>query len=783
MTLMRTTTFVVNAPIDPQPLDAHFTLIRYDLPARLKFLMERKAAKAFEQIHIEIRSQLRQPYYFYMHDRLGSSDYAVYVLYKGTDSVCQLELRLLDSAQLPQRTVSFRDIPHHLTLKLLQAQYFGEEESTRFTSQGKHFLLARSGTNRFIGLEIEIKGAKENNKHEGSQVYRLLGRATRFIRVDDPSVLNNHQITTWEYVQRLSPKDGLNLLSVIPPNQVRNCPHPIFRIYREQSSRPTLDYHAQRNYKQTRGYLLSSFITAFINYLARFGIDATQEYREFTQHRTDKKQMSLHIPAGTVICLLDQRLNQHDVPYAAYLACLTEMFPRFVFAPIADMLQANQRPTLIIQDVTANAFDAGGILAGERDPYQDLYRTSETADWPKQSICVNPNDAETMPSREAYLSYPLCDFGKPNGFPLRFQVCLNQLVIKDLILNDTPVAERLPFMTPTRADTASLQSYFFARRQTYKGVSYPVLLFFQEGYATFLDLRSPGDKERRDTLLADLGLDWTRDVLDPWRAKNRIDKAEDEVKTPYHFILGQGQVIEIEDCQEHVLYEYDRIGVRQAAVEEPLLITALKLAPHYDVLRTQHMVPLAQLVGTTPSGPSKVESPDRLHASAAFYDQLIQIDAFLDELGAHHRRISFNALTSGENGIRLDAILFPEGKGTLGPEETDESSRVRPRLKRLYQRHGMFLSDKAIDVQYYHGIWVNPDGRFMVGSPNQIKFDQPRAHIIRRFHTYTGHDRFPIELFLNTLGVLFVRPEQYTVYPYPFHLIDQYVKIKLHWNQ
>ena len=76
---------------------------------------------------------------------------------------------------------------------------------------------------------------------------------------------------------------------------------------------------------------------------------------------------------------------------------------------------------------------------------------------------------------------------------------------------------------------------------------------------------------------------------------------------------------------------------------------------------------------------------------------------------------------------------------------------------------------------------MNPDGHFMVGSPNQIKFDQPRAHLIRRFSAYTGHDRFPIELFLNTLGVLFVRPEQYTVYP--FHLIDQYVKAKLHWNQ
>lgn len=173
----------------------------------------------------------------------------------------------------------------------------------------------------------------------------------------------------------------------------------------------------------------------------------------------------------------------------------------------------------------------------------------------------------------------------------------------------------------------------------------------------------------------------------------------------------------------------------------------------------------------------------------AFYEQLRQVDAFLDELGAHLRRISFTALTGGENGLRLDAILFPEGKdeseGEVVPNEpaaASDSSRVRRRLKQLYQRRGMFLSDKGADVQYYRGIWVDPEDRFMVGSPDQIKFEQARAHLIRRFHAYAGRDYFPVELFLNTLGVLFVRPEQYTVYPYPFHLIDQYVKAKLHWK-
>jgi len=69
----------------------------------------------------------------------------------------------------------------------------------------------------------------------------------------------------------------------------------------------------------------------------------------------------------------------------------------------------------------------------------------------------------------------------------------------------------------------------------------------------------------------------------------------------------------------------------------------------------------------------------------------------------------------------------------------------------------------------------------MVGSPDQLKFEQARAHLIRRFDHYQGSELFPVVLFLNTLSVLFVRLEQYTVYPYPFHLIDLYVETKLHW--
>jgi len=781
MPLMRTTTLVVNAPIDHQLLDSRFKLVRYDMSDRYPHFAK-NANKAYERLQVAIRSQLWQPFRTYFHDTLGPSPFAIYVLYEGTDPVRSIALPMLNAADLPRRTVSFGNLPPHMVLKLLQAHYFGQDESTRFTSQGKHFLLARAGARQFVGLEVDIKGARANNEEEGPQVYHLSGHATRFIQAS-PAGLSRHQLYTSAYVQLLSPKGGQYVLSVVPPDKVQGCPNPLFRIHRESSSRPTLEYHAQRNYKQTRGYLLATFISAFSDYLAQWGINVAQASRDFTQHRVDKKYGQIVTPAGLPICLLDQRLNQQEVTPGAYHALLTQTFPHYTFVPVPDLLQSNRRPTLILHDATAEAFTPGGSLAGEPDPYQLLYRRAETVGWPKQSICVNPHDGEKGLSRETYLSYPCCDFSKPNGFRLRFEVCLNQLVLKQLVLNDTPIVEWLPFMAAT--DSPSLQSYIFVRRQTYQSVSYTVLLFFEAGRAMFLNLNAPEAKARRDSLLAGLGLNWMHDVIAPWRVKHGMEQGEGDAKTPYLFILGSGLVVEVEDCDEHVLYNYDTMRARQEAVEQPVQLADLKLAPHYDDLRTQKMVPLARLVGAARSeAPMSARAANTIQASAQFYDRLKRLDAFLDELAAHHRRISFNALTRGENGDRLEASIF-------APDEVDaraavrvatEFSTVRTWLKRLYQRRGMFLSDKASDVQYSQGIWFDPEGRFMVGSPDQMKFDQARAHRIRRFHAYRGGEHFPLALFLNTLGVLFVRPEQYTVYPYPFHLIDQYVETRLHWE-
>src|SRR5262245_12538680 len=99
MTLMRTTSFVVNLPIDTRHIDEHFLLVRYDVPM---IFHHSKVVKKFPRLHTRVRAQVRQPYRFYTYDKLGPSRYAIYVLYQRGEPVRDLDLPFLNIKALQQ---------------------------------------------------------------------------------------------------------------------------------------------------------------------------------------------------------------------------------------------------------------------------------------------------------------------------------------------------------------------------------------------------------------------------------------------------------------------------------------------------------------------------------------------------------------------------------------------------------------------------------------------------------------------------------------------------------
>lgn len=769
---MRTTTLIVDTPINYDRLESQFQLVRYTVPERFRYI---KGNSKYGRLHTQLKEQLDHPYRFYTHDE--PTPLGIYVLYEPDAQIQDIKLDFLNDGQnLTWSRTQFERLPLHILLKLLQANYFKSRRTTEFVSQSKYYIQAKVGRSEVICLEIELKGDLKNPHIPDGQPkeFKIIGHATRFIKRDKSKITESYK-RIYPYFHRMSPKKGQSFFNQLPPAEIDDFRGDIYGIWQDSSERATLDYHSQLRPEGTRGKILYDFTRNFVEYLNHFGISARQKIRDFTEYKPSKGNAELPLVDLEVIHLFDNRLNQKDIPFEAYHQLLKEAYPHISFEVIEGVGSDFSGPMLILQDYNAGDFAEGGILAGQPDPYQQLYQHETYRDLPKQSIIINSNDANSCIDGEDYLTYPMLSLpDNDQRFDVRFAMCFNQLYLKDLISNRWDVIGRLPYLTGTDQDPTSsktpLQNCAFVRKKTYDGNTFHTLLYIDNGKLTFADLRDPNERQKLYSLLERYGLDWDDDIIEPFNQKNLSPDREEEAIKRYDFMIGPNQVIEIEDMNERVLYEYDTILERKAELDKPYPLEELRLADHYDTLRTKKM--LSQLV--IEEAQSNVGSAQQSTAyieSMAFLERLQAFDEFLDELALNRTEISFNELTSGENMVKIGHIfdIKPNSQGKYN----------RGKLKRYYQRLGMFLSAKSADVQSYSGIWYDAENCFMVGSPQGLHDRQPRAHLIRKFDVYKGEEYFHINTFLETMGVKFVRYQQYTVYPYFFHLIDLYVETKL----
>ncbi len=239
----------------------------------------------------------------------------------------------------------------------------------------------------------------------------------------------------------------------------------------------------------------------------------------------------------------------------------------------------------------------------------------------------------------------------------------------------------------------------------------------------------------------------------------------------FDIIVGHDLFVAIEHLDERILYDYHEITRRKQEQQDEHPIAELKLAPHYDEIKRSQMLLLNQLIqqGYVNGDRTLAETKATARRSLLFYKQLEKYDAFLDEIAITHPHLSYQELTSGERLERICRIF--ESKARAG------GKYHRQVIAQLYKKRKLFLTERGDTVQLYQGIWYDETNAFLVGSPNTMNVQgQEHAHLIRRFQVMQGDAHFEKEHFLTTMGVLFVRPQQFTVSPYYFHLIDLYVE-------
>jgi hypothetical protein len=629
-TQMNVTTLAINKDeIDYLKLSP-FKLVKYEIPDTYW----NNRSFNFGEVHNAYKNALERPYYFFTGNKKKAG---LYVLYGTEDKIEDLTLDFLQNDKLVSSVVKFQDIPLHLLLKILAANYFVTRKET--VCHNQFYVQAKGGDGKVvICVQIEIKGAMENVNDEENELsiqqFKILNHATQF-STREP----------WGNKARIAPRfkkvirsGGVYFLQ-LKPNEVANFDGDIYYIYTDPNKRTVLDYHSASEPESTRGYILHQFIRKFIPYLKGYGITATQNVRIFTEYSPQIINDDLQVSDLNTIFLFDNRLNTKDIPIKDYALLLNEKYQqdlRLTFEVIEEEQFAPTKPLLIIQDYNKKDFENDGPLFGQDDPKTRVYKAYPHI--PKQSININPNDPDQFKSEPTnqYLRYSLIEIEPKSSFDQRFQVCFSELYLKDLILNRKDVCQ-LPCLNGLNGHSGAtpLQDYAFIRRETELGTNYTTILYIQDGEFRLIDLTKAKGKQLADELLAKYNLDWVDDIIMPFKVKHKkLDREENKLPR-FDFIVGPDQVIEIEDIDERVLYDYDEILHRKRQLDKPYPIEELKLAKHYDKIR-----------------------PKKITETSVTLEQCQAYDAFLDELTkAGISEISFNELTDEGNWQRIIQAL------------------------------------------------------------------------------------------------------------------------------
>ena len=752
---MYTTNLRITLPSNFNHLEEQFNLYRYEIPAIMS-LPQNKSK--YNQLHNQLKEQIDHPYKAYKYDKMdGVKKWVVYVLYPKQEEPKPITIKFLSDNRLVCRQIGFGDLEVFNLIKLLQVSYFRRLERGQFVGQDKCYILAKRQNDKFnTCLEIELKGSVTEDS-ESTYIIKVVGHA-RFFRLETEPLQADYE-KRFTYYAQIEVKKGQMYFSQIKPSQVLKYPHPLYKVWSSKEHPATLDYHSQSDTEHTRGKVLHDFITGFTSYLQEeFNILAELQKREFHRFEPSKKPEGLPLEKMGTIYLYDNRRNKEQHPIEAYQQLFARHTSVIEFKIISELSDNFPHKVLVIQDYEETAFEAG-LLDGE-DPYKVLYR--EYPSVLKKSFNVNLNDSRKTGS-DSYLNYSLINLAT-KGIKEKISVTLDRFFLKELVMRQADLQEYTLPLAPV--------NYIFLQKTTHKGNSYEVMLSFQNNRLVFVDLATPEGKDSRQELAVSYGLDWD-DLYDQMLNRNKPNRTAGEELSSYDIILGPGQFIEIEKLWESVLYNYGEIIARQKARTRTYPVEELKLARHYDKIRTAKMLSLAELQAKGFLSDQAQPNNDSEEASLARYQQLVAFDEILEQRSAAiEPELSMDDLAKGELLEQIAAIfsITPEGDGKINQK------KFKGKLFRYYQRVGMFPSPKKSDLHLYEGIWYTADNSYLVGSSDSLKDKQAKASLLRRFYLYTGEDSFRIDDLLDATSVKFIRLNQYTVLPYYFSLIQIYIR-------
>lgn len=716
-------------------------LVRYRVPYKQK-----KDYDYFARMHNWYKQESDFPCYLHTYGPY------LYVLYPSRNQVTPLKYN--DSTLTPEDVDLHDQALFHAIVKTLVSDYFLREQ--QFVSNAYFFLRSSSANFDFLtALKINIS-QNWRNPHE----FAVSDEAVNLRKLRDTE-LDTHNWWKSIHYGRIV-QNGMTIFKQLKPNKIGSVEKKsgIYVEYSDQKNRASITFHSVSSLEaleETRSYLLNMFLDKFIKHLHDYGLVFRQKTLEMQKvsilstNQMDVRQLPIHVKRVFVV---DDRWmqNEDDNFLAQFVKVANKVIqydpPIFEAKTISEITPGDL--VLRLQDYGQEEFvSSDGLLKDQADPKQTFYQSLSGV--VKQTLNINANTEKKQRDLrmkkknagepwtfERYFTYSVPD-PDDKSFQLKLEVCYNQLVLKDIIMFPNDAIARLPQLCMMSEKVFLVDGH---------------LAYMENGSLRFHTAKN--NLEYIERIIRDLtGKSLIEDVLRPSieHSKPNADfdneGIEKALKRP--FIIGRNYVFEIHDNDGRMVYEDLEIRDRFEKLEEDI--------------PTNLFYPKFPLSGKEPF------TEEQLRGYADFLDEYV-LEPF----------ISFNDLKNkyGLNVRDDKGKIVEKGGGFYPLLGIQKDTKFREYLENFLGLKFESVRDQTV-IPVYQGIWYNPETRqYLVGSKDGRNYDQERGFVFREIvcHSPAISDELLSEILQREifpmLEVNFIRFRNYTVYPFPFKLIDMW---------
>lgn len=534
-----TNNFLVNRSVDFAKLRSEFRLMKYTLSKEQDNYRRYSDSFFYARFTNSYKETFDSPFYYHTYSGL-------YALLPINSHVKKWSFEFDELEEVSYEEIAFDQLELHILVKLLTALFFyNDSERTKRVCQNRFFMVGKNRESKVTAVRIEVKEVQDSGE---ITEFHIASPATKFLKRPVSKIKR-------EYLQKdtyyeLVIKEDVSYLRQIKPSKVVDFTG---NIYSDnipfKTERAHLDWYSDRNYKESKSFLVHSFKTRFLKFLQYYGLQAVSKSSLFT--RLDKIENTL-LPIQNLknVVVFDNRLNK-SVPVSRYLNLMQRAVGDKLKIELTETV-IDGRPILLIQDCEKQDFknndtneETPGVLhSGFDDPYKAFY--VKYPDVPKQSINVNTNNGSDYKIAEDYLNYAYFDEESEKVFNMKFEVCLNELYLKSIIIKEHEIIynEGLPFIS----DHPELSEWGF--------IQHKHLVHFENGKLKFNDLTTKAGKE----VLSQRFIRWS-EIVNAFKTRRPFLKDED-LEDKIHksaFIVAKNDIVEIERLDEAVLPEIDKI--------------------------------------------------------------------------------------------------------------------------------------------------------------------------------------------------------------------------------